>query len=582
MVVVARDVGTTNVHVVFYYRNDEETWSWEKGSHFVLDYGSTTDPRRRHLIDEVENPALERVSVALSDKSALVGFPYSNYTDSVSDTGEVYVFERINGTEIWKKKDVTLQPVNDVIDGTSYYLNETLRYFYFGSSIDIVSDLACVISDYSPNGWGEPKVYVFRRVDSKWEQIRRLDLNYPPSAKECFVGDENSLAVQVNDYTVELFKYDEFDSNYKAIQSPIKDTLMESVSFDMEYLVYSTRKDYDCHETRGFYVYRREESHQPYILQQSVNITNSNACSYQTQRIPTHHDHERERSLFHIERTGFEASIYHDEDLLVVRGDNRTIVYEKRIDGYWEEALQLSGTYRGYRLSGQQLLATASNPSTGEDEIFYIDFEAYNRSTSEGKIFAVEDCEPYPTETPSLSQAPSSLTYPSPAPSIENTYGNTGVGGGIYHTQIPTESNLRCEDPRLNVAPSPSSESSLYSPTQPCYMLDITIAFDDNPTIMSWDVQKVDDNGGNEVVKTSRGVPDDAYQLRNESICLENGLYQFNIYGKGGIKYPGYYDVRSYGNLIARGGEFDCSETVAFAIPLTASQSAIPGSFLRV
>jgi hypothetical protein len=81
----------------------------------------------------------------------------------------------------------------------------------------------------------------------------------------------------------------------------------------------------------------------------------------------------------------------------------------------------------------------------------------------------------------------------------------------------------------------------------------------------------VDDIGGsdNVMVKAYKGVPNDAYQLRNESLCVDEGVYVFNIYGKGGIKYPGYYDVRVLGELVKRGDEFDCSATVTFAIPFT-------------
>jgi hypothetical protein len=48
-------------------------------------------------------------------------------------------------------------------------------------------------------------------------------------------------------------------------------------------------------------------------------------------------------------------------------------------------------------------------------------------------------------------------------------------------------------------------------------LLDIAIAYDDNTSLMSWDVQLVDDVGGsdNVVLKVHKGVPDDAYQLQN-------------------------------------------------------------------
>ena len=166
-VVVARDEGTTDVHVIFYVRDAGEGGgggTWEKGNHYVIDYGETYTERPPEV-----DPLFTRVSVALSGTSALVGLPYShsyNYTvypGSPASPGEVLIFERIEGTEIWEKKDARLLP-----------LNETGPYYYFGASIDVVGDMACVVSDYSPDGtFGEPKVYVFRRVEGEWEQIRR-------------------------------------------------------------------------------------------------------------------------------------------------------------------------------------------------------------------------------------------------------------------------------------------------------------------------------------------------------------------------------------------------------------------------
>ena len=161
-VVVARDAGTTDVHVIFYVLDVEEGGTWEKGNHYVIDYGETYTERPPEV-----DPLFTKATVALSGTSALVGLPYShsyNYTgDAPASPGEVLIFERIEGKEVWEKKDARLLP-----------LNETEPYYYFGASIDVVGDMACVVSDYSPDGKiGDPKVYVFRRVEGQWEQIRR-------------------------------------------------------------------------------------------------------------------------------------------------------------------------------------------------------------------------------------------------------------------------------------------------------------------------------------------------------------------------------------------------------------------------
>jgi hypothetical protein len=237
-------------------------------------------------------------------------------------------------------------------------------------------------------------------------------------------------------------------------------------------------------------------------------------------------------------------------------------MYVKRDDGYWEWALKIGRQYRGYHVSGRNLIAIAYNESTQVDEVYYLDVEA---------------CEPSPTQMPSTSQGPSTSTYPSPMPSITTTYGYTPSGGGLWKTMIPTEGNYRCVDPwlaEMTVTP----ESSFASPTETCQRIDITIAFDDDPS-MSWDVQMVDNSGGTELLMLSKGAPDEAYQLRSESLCVEAGVYRFTIYGEKGIRHPGFYDVRSHdGQYIARGGEFDCSETVTFSIPLTSAPTAMPSS----
>ena len=110
MVIVVRNVDTTtDVHVIFYALRKSHSrgegeggttttttttdgGTWVKGNHFVLDYGETfTDHRRALMMEEHVNPAFAKVSVALSDTSALVGFPYSHgetYTDSVSNPGD--------------------------------------------------------------------------------------------------------------------------------------------------------------------------------------------------------------------------------------------------------------------------------------------------------------------------------------------------------------------------------------------------------------------------------------------------------------------------------------------------------------
>jgi len=89
-------------------------------------------------------------------------------------------------------------------------------------------------------------------------------------------------------------------------------------------------------------------------------------------------------------------------------------------------------------------------------------------------------------------------------------------------------------------------------------------------------------------VKAYSGTDDDANTLRKESMCLEEGQYEFTIYDSYGdglliddvyydnIYVPAHYNVTSYGELIVEGAEFDHSEATSFSLPLPSAPSATP------
>lgn len=113
-------------------------------------------------------------------------------------------------------------------------------------------------------------------------------------------------------------------------------------------------------------------------------------------------------------------------------------------------------------------------------------------------------------------------------------------------------------------------------PTETCYWVDIVVVFDNYPEETSWNIQNIKDSGNSVVLKTFNGTTDDAYELRNEYVCLGEGAYQFMIYDSNGdgicCEYGnGNYNVTSNGNLIVQGGEFGVEKT-SFSLPF------IPGS----
>ena len=73
------------------------------------------------------------------------------------------------------------------------------------------------------------------------------------------------------------------------------------------------------------------------------------------------------------------------------------------------------------------------------------------------------------------------------------------------------------------------------------------------------------------MVNSYIGTNDDANMLQKESMCLEEGQYEFTIYdsyGDGLLFFSGHYNVTSYGELIVEGADFDNSEATSFSIPL--------------
>ncbi|MDM9632559.1 T9SS type A sorting domain-containing protein, partial [Robiginitalea aurantiaca] len=106
--------------------------------------------------------------------------------------------------------------------------------------------------------------------------------------------------------------------------------------------------------------------------------------------------------------------------------------------------------------------------------------------------------------------------------------------------------------------------------TDTCDSVTVTINFDDYAKETSWEL--LDENGV--VVLEGSGYSDaDDFTTINESICLEDGCYDFIIYdsyGDGiccGQYGDGSYSVtRADGTIVASGASFGASETTNFCI----------------
>ena len=131
-VVVTRERGTTNVHIIFYLLNGDR---WERNNQYIEDNG---------FMGEFD-PSSAKISVALSGKDALIGFPFTG------SSGLVFVFEQ-NDLGVWEKRDNSLPiPTPDV--------------YKFGYSVDIDGNLACVMADR--------QVYVYQNNGNEWKDIQR-------------------------------------------------------------------------------------------------------------------------------------------------------------------------------------------------------------------------------------------------------------------------------------------------------------------------------------------------------------------------------------------------------------------------
>ena len=166
-----------------------------------------------------------------------------------------------------------------------------------------------------------------------------------------------------------------------------------------------------------------------------------------------------------------------------------------------------------------------------------------------------ESHTPLPTPSPVETNAKTSFPV-----SIPTTY-QEGQG-----TPLPTS------DPKMSVGADAPMPSASVSPAEACWWVNITFVFDGWPHETSWDVQRINAAGNNTILKAYNGTESDKYAMRKESICLQEGSYQFTVYDSGndgmyqfevydsdsdGIYEPGNYNLTLHDKVIVQGGEFE-------------------------
>ena len=145
--------------------------------------------------------------------------------------------------------------------------------------------------------------------------------------------------------------------------------------------------------------------------------------------------------------------------------------------------------------------------------------------------------------------------------------------------------------PSSSITPSASPSFSTFpsaSPTEVCFWIEISIMHDAFPEQTSWELSREVNNTWNLYIEGDNigavGLLRSHDPTRFfESLCLQGGKYKFEIIDSeldgiccrnGG---RGYYNVTtSNGGVIAEGGKFGGSESVAFTIPFVTTPSSMP------
>jgi len=107
-------------------------------------------------------------------------------------------------------------------------------------------------------------------------------------------------------------------------------------------------------------------------------------------------------------------------------------------------------------------------------------------------------------------------------------------------------------------------------PINTCRWIEVNVVFDDYAKELSWDVQRVGVSGEDDTV-LEYFKAEESLDSHTDSLCLEEHQYQYTIHNDTGdgtgytiSRQEGYYNLTSYGALIARGAEFALNEIVLF------------------
>jgi len=198
------------------------------------------------------------------------------------------------------------------------------------------------------------------------------------------------------------------------------------------------------------------------------------------------------------------------------------------------------GTQPSLSPSNQRLAAPSMNPTNGE---------------SQSPAVA-----PSANPTKSESQSPSIMPTISHLPSLFPSSFSSSPSSSL----APTSSSRPSHQPTVTVMP-----------TSPCYVIDITVYFDNKPLETGWVLTKADSSGSISTVETYFPMESSlANERQDNAVCVKEGNYTFAMYDSGGDGIccdhgSGAYVVVAQGAIVADGGEFGYSEAVTFYIPFS-------------
>lgn len=323
------------------------TGDWMESSGYVIFFSldSGGNWQRVNTFSEEDE---EYYSVAISGKTAFVGFPYAR-----SGAGSVYIYEQ-NSSGVWVK------------DQTLIRGGEGESYSRFGWSLDVDGRFACVVNDRGT-------VYMFRRDEGYWDQFDELDIEY---AHKCDIAGD---VVAIRNWEgVLLYSIDEVASWGGVV--PLQDTIStraDSTSLGQDYIAVSTNS--------SVIVYQQEETSGTFSVTQQIDSSDFREDA----KYMGDNDDFLMSDDFYFNREWLDhgAHVGIGKGIMVVGGYNHTHIFSLDQDtGYWEEIATLDDSYDDYQLSGRNLLAIKEN------QIF---------------SFNVEHCVPTPSQGPSASLAPS-------------------------------------------------------------------------------------------------------------------------------------------------------------------------------